>query len=324
MVKTELFVHYAHMLKTYFPELIMIFSLVAIFISCGIFARQRQVQNWLRSNLEFYGLTKYYLGLIRLTAAITLIIGLTTIYATQIERKVIVINDTTVQAGMEARVVVLADIHLGIWKNKSFLDRVVDQVNQIPDVDVILIPGDLTYNPQSKDLESILSPLGRLKAPAVYAFGNHDVQHPGPDIKDELVRVLKQNKVIVLENQFDRQLSSRFDVYGVGDLWADENNVQALNDNSTPKPVIVVAHNPELFETIRPSQPAAIFTGHTHCGQIRIPFVYQHFLPDSGQYDKGLYKQDNRTMYISCGLGEVGLPMRLLNPPVIDVVNLKL
>ena len=67
------------------------------------------------------------------------------------------------------------------------------------------------------------------------------------------------------------------------------------------------------------------FAGHTHCGQVRIPFLYKYALASvkSGYWDNGPYDLGEKgTLVVTCGLGESGLPIRLFNRPEIMVVDL--
>jgi len=57
--------------------------------------------------------------------------------------------------------------------------------------------------------------------------------------------------------------------------------------------------------------------GHTHGGQIRIPYLYKKVIPVRGDvlWDQGLYSFKNEKVFVTSGIGEIGLPMRFLIPP---------
>ena len=71
-----------------------------------------------------------------------------------------------------------------------------------------------------------------------------------------------------------------------------------------------------------------MLAGHTHGGQIRIPLLYKHMIPTRWPFDKGLYIYPSRTggrlVYVTPGTGMVGLPMRFLMPPRIDILTVHL
>ncbi|MDZ4133362.1 MAG: metallophosphoesterase, partial [Dethiobacteria bacterium] len=69
-----------------------------------------------------------------------------------------------------------------------------------------------------------------------------------------------------------------------------------------------------------------VLVGHTHGGQIRLPFIGALFVPGQGffpQYDYGLYSSGDTTMIINAGLGESGLPIRINMQPEIVLITLE-
>jgi uncharacterized protein len=89
---------------------------------------------------------------------------------------------------------------------------------------------------------------------------------------------------------------------------------------------ILITHRPELFDLYAENNMDLVFAGHTHGGQIRIPFVGGVVAPDQGwfpKYTSGKYTQEASTMYVSRGLGNSIIPVRVNNRPEIVVVRLK-
>ncbi|MDF2804609.1 MAG: phosphoesterase, partial [Anaerocolumna sp.] len=69
-----------------------------------------------------------------------------------------------------------------------------------------------------------------------------------------------------------------------------------------------------------------VFSGHAHGGQFRIPFIGGLVAPDQGflpKYTSGRYDKNNTVMYVSRGLGNSIIPIRIFNRPEIVVVKLK-
>ena len=65
-------------------------------------------------------------------------------------------------------------------------------------------------------------------------------------------------------------------------------------------------------------------SGHSHGGQVRVPFVPPLFLPELAQkYIWGLYKIGGLTLYTNPGLGTVGVPVRINCPPEITLLTLR-
>jgi uncharacterized protein len=87
---------------------------------------------------------------------------------------------------------------------------------------------------------------------------------------------------------------------------------------------LLLTHRPELFDLYTENNMDLVFAGHTHGGQIRIPFVGGVVAPDQGwfpKYTSGRYIQDDSTMFVSRGLGNSIIPVRISNRPEILVVR---
>jgi predicted MPP superfamily phosphohydrolase len=66
-----------------------------------------------------------------------------------------------------------------------------------------------------------------------------------------------------------------------------------------------------------------MLSGHSHGGQIRLPFVGPMVLPPMGRrYYEGLYRFKGMQLYVNRGIGTVGVPFRLNCPPEITVLTL--
>ena len=97
---------------------------------------------------------------------------------------------------------------------------------------------------------------------------------------------------------------------------------------STPDELhIVLAHEPQyLEEEYVLSSPDLIITGHAHGGQVRLPFIGGLVAPDQGflpEYTAGEYKSGDTAMYVSRGLGNSVIPLRVFNYPEINVLNIQ-
>lgn len=244
------------------------------------------------------------------------------------------------------KIAVISDTHLGKFKDEKYMQKVVDKINTVKSLDFVLIPGDWTLEPEIKDLEKLFSPLKNIRVPIYGVLGNHDLQQPGPRVKDELESALKVNNVILVDKSFVEL--ETITIAGVGDRWAKEDDSQFLVKTNDSKPLLVLAHNPdstrEYPDFLNPTKEILTVTGHTHCGQVRIPYLYKMALPvENGYFDKGFYSMYgdfkvarqvdvsiiiegvslNKMLFITCGVGEVGLPIRLFNPPAVDVIEIK-
>lgn len=145
--------------------------------------------------------------------------GLFFIWIRFIERFWVVVNEIDLNRGWDTEVVLIADMHLGVYKSGKYLDRVVRKINQLENIDAVLIAGDLTYEPKNQSiagLKKLTKALSDSKYPVFAVMGNHDVSRPGPVIKQKLIKALAQNKVTVLENQRANMPNSEIQVLGLG------------------------------------------------------------------------------------------------------------
>jgi len=274
------------------------------------------------------------------------------IYARFIERNLIFINKHTIKIGFNAKIVVISDLHLGVyWKNKYFLKRIVKKINSIKNIDAVVIPGDFTYDPR-KSLDKLFDPLKEIKVPIFAVLWNHDndwlpIQNELQKIREkrkELQKALEKNDVIFLQNTSSIIKNKNIKILWLWDNWAWEDDVSKIDNFSEDDNLIVITHNPDTTMKYNSSIPDLTIAGHTHGGQIRLPFLYKKAIPCIYDFDKWLHrlvpwiasftsiKNKKNVLYtkhhywlvfVSSWVGEVGLPMRLGIPPVIDVLELK-
>lgn len=255
-----------------------------------------------------------------------LVPGLIFVWARFIEPQMIRVQETRLAGtGIEARIALISDIHLGVYKDRAFLDRVVDRLSTLQ-VDAVAIAGDFTYEPRDRAFDVLFSPLARLDMPVYAVLGNHDQQAPGPDIDTALRAGLRANGVRVIEGGIVEADGYRW--AGLGDRWARRDDPDFLDQARSQLPTLVLAHNPDSASGLSASGTALVLAGHTHGGQLRIPGLYRHVIPSALGFDRGEASTPGRDgrpvrVFTTAGLGEVGLPLRLFNPPVIDVLELQ-
>ncbi len=241
-----------------------------------------------------------------------------------IEPQRIQVTETTVDIGIDSRVVLISDLHLWVFKDWVFLQKVVNQINRLEDIDMVLIAGDFTFEPtRDQQLDELFAPLRDLNVPIYAVLGNHDVEQPWPDIRKELIQALEKNNVTLLNNDIIK-LQKYFLVW-LGDHVNAEDEVWLLNDFSPLNKVIVLTHNPDTTLDYINHNADVTLVGHTHCGQIRIPFIFnaikKFVIPVEGNFDRGLTHEKYTDLFITCGVGEDWLPMRWNNKPTIDVIS---
>jgi uncharacterized protein len=267
---------------------------------------------------------------VSLVVACGLLLG---IWGNSFERFDLKVNTQQVNLGFKTKVALFSDIHIGRFKDKNWVEKVINETNKIENLDAVLVAGDWTYWPKDISKEGFLQDFAALKNsryPIYAVMGNHDVEKPGPKLRVELESALVE---LGVKNVDDKYVDfPNWRLVGVEDLWSDQYVGLVENNLSKSKPNIALTHQPDVVRdynklTIKPN---LTLTGHTHCGQVRIPYLYKFALPtidaffDKGWVELGWGEVPTMTskLFISCGVGEVGLPIRLFNPPTVDVLEI--
>jgi hypothetical protein len=226
------------------------------------------------------------------------------------------------------RVAVLADLHVGSpWNGVDNLARVIERTKKAG-ADVILLTGDYvvtdvvggTFVPP----ETIADALRALHPPlGVYAvLGNHDCWLDAPRVRTAFERV----GIPVLDDTA-REIdpSRRLWLAGIGDFWEERHDVRAaLADVPDDAVVLVFTHNPDVFPNV-PDRVALTIAGHTHGGQVALPFVGRPIVPSKygERYAIGHVVEDRRHLFVSPGIGTSLVPVRFRVPPEISVLTLR-
>ncbi|HUD88554.1 MAG TPA: metallophosphoesterase [Xanthobacteraceae bacterium] len=275
-------------------------------------------------------------GLIGLSATSTVV------YAGAIEPEGLVVtryalNPSGWPAGRKLAMTVIADLHAGEPDMPlHHVRRVIDTALSLRS-DIVLLLGDFKawYRFKTEQMPDELwsAELARLNAPlGVWAIlGNHDWWHGLAGIR----RALADAGIPVLEN--DAVLlgapGERFWLAGIGDQMAHpighgqfrgvDDLPLTLSRVQTDDPIVLMVHEPDIFLKV-PPRVALTLAGHTHGGQIRVPFIWPHFVPSryGTRFAYGHIVEDDRHMIVSGGLGTSIIPARLGVPPEILHIEL--
>jgi uncharacterized protein len=227
------------------------------------------------------------------------------------------------------RVVAIADLHAGGQHvDSANIDRLVAEANALaPDLIVLLgdyvIEGVVLGKPMSP--EEIARHLASLHAPlGVFAvLGNHDWDAGG----DVVRRALEDVGIVVLDNH-------AVPLSGTADrVW-----LAGIADDSTRRPdprvtfatipdgvtVITLTHDPGIFPEV-PARSALTLAGHTHGGQVAVPFFGALYVPGRAplRYARGHIHEKGEDLFVSSGIGTSMVPMRFAVPPEIVLLTLR-
>lgn len=275
-------------------------------------------------------------GRARFAAATALLVTLPLAWSRFVEPQLLFVHEETIilpgarETSPSIRIALFADTHLGVFANARPMDTIVQRINA-EKVDAIFLAGDLSYHPETDKIPELFSAMGDFNAPFYAVLGNHDVGYPGNDLTDSLMIALGEAGALIPQNRaIETELAGhRIIVAGASDLWQRRQDFSFSASLPEGVPVLLLTHNPDTALYV-PDDFAydLMLAGHTHGGQVRIPYFVKFIIPTIWKFDRELqvYPSEggDRLVYITTGTGMVGVPMRFNMPPRIDVLTIHL
>ncbi|MDX2119400.1 MAG: metallophosphoesterase [Planctomycetota bacterium] len=237
------------------------------------------------------------------------------------------------------RLVQISDTHLGRFIPASFISEAVSKAIELRP-DVVVLTGDYVFGGAEFIARAVplFAPLiaNLPGVPVLGVLGNHDWYADGPRIRRELeaigVRMLDNTRVYL--DARTRHVSELYSgtpslcVAGVGDYWTDRVDLRAALDGvPADVPRLLLSHNPDVAEYPLPQSAVRVdlmLSGHTHGGQVRLPWLGARFVPSQyGQkYAGGLVQGPACPVVISRGVGMSVTPVRFRVPPEVVEITL--
>lgn len=224
------------------------------------------------------------------------------------------------------KIAVVADFHLRPWKEESWVQKVVDQLQQ-EEFDFVVIPGDFLSG-SAKKYADFFRPLKQIQKPVYFVLGNHDYKLNRKWRREgaELLRnKLRQFELLELKNSADFLEKQKTWLIGVEDNYFGFDDLE-LAQKDVPKnsPKILLAHSPDIVDKFQEDESLdLIISGHTHCGQVRLPFLgaLPYTIPTMNGKALEKHWYPDEKIFITCGVGESGPRARFLNPPEIVILE---
>lgn len=227
------------------------------------------------------------------------------------------------------RVVFFTDTHFGKYYDVAHAKKLVEKINATKP-DIVIFGGDLIDNyardHDNMDWQYLKAELQKIdvKIGKYAVWGNHDYGGGAKRIYEDFITScgfqLLNNESVELENYGIKLFG--YDDYLMG--WSDPSLYKIESDLFN----IIIAHEPIVSQFIESKSDNFMLSGHTHGGQVTIPFITHKFLPEgSGQFTQGLYTAKeihtdvSLKMYTSSGIGMTRYPLRFLNIPEIIQID---
>jgi uncharacterized protein len=237
------------------------------------------------------------------------------------------------------RIVIVTDVHAcRPWMPPERIRSIVERANAL-NGDIIVVLGDYVSGIGDRlrggrvaaaewgaALSDLRAPLG------VHAIlGNHDWWSDPEAVKAALAEAgipVYQNRAVKIEGATPFWLAGTDSMVahplGHGRFRGADDLPGTLAQITDDTPAILMAHEPDLFVQV-PDRFAVTLSGHTHGGQVWLPFIGRPIIPSAyGQrFAYGHIREEGRDLIVSAGLGCSIAPVRLGVPPEITVVTLR-
>lgn len=232
------------------------------------------------------------------------------------------LNETTLEIGINTTIVHISDTH---FRDEISLERyqqtIEDINNQAPQI--LLFTGDMFEidDPSEDVVEQATEFFNSFQADYKFAvLGNHDYD---TEMKRLLVQsILETTGFTVLVNQQDVITINDqiINIIGLDDLsFGDTDYQTVLETTQNYEYNLVLSHEPDTFDEVHPYSVQAMFSGHSHGGQIRVPWIGPIVkVPGATTYSERFYTKNNTQLRVSFGLGQSLINIRFYNPPQME------
>lgn len=245
-----------------------------------------------------------------------------------VDKEWIEVTRTKVQVprwyGSGLRAAVISDVHLN---GQDDVDRALRAVELAADEypDVLLLPGDFISGSGTDFillLRQFLAGIKPYKIPSFASMGNHDANTGQPYW---IIKEFNDSMTTMLINDFIE--FKEVVIAGLDDaIWGRPQPEALFGGGFRPypkdKPTILMCHEPDYAAELD-FGIALVVSGHTHGGQVCMPFGLPFHLPKLGKnFVSGWYPDEKTPMYVTRGIGMVGLPMRAFCRPEVAILDI--
>lgn len=225
------------------------------------------------------------------------------------------------------KIVHFSDLHYKRIITKKRIKELIDEINLI-NPDIVVFTGDIIDSDSDitdsdirylkETLSSINSKYGKYSV-----LGNHDYS-----IKIDIIReIYLDSDFILLENKYDIIYSKNNQKLYIGGISTCEYSDNIINDLTIDEEIykILLLHEPDFIDDFTSLNVDLALAGHSHNGQINIPYLKKLFVPiNAKKYYDEYYKVNNTEFYISNGLGVSRYNFRLFNTPSINFYRINI
>lgn len=258
--------------------------------------------------------------------------GGTYYYAREMEPSMLTIHQTALSSSKipasfnDFTILQFSDTHVGFQYTLDQLNELVTNINKRAP-DLIVFTGDLVDKPDQFNWHGeLVSVLSRLEAPygKYWIYGNHDHGGYGTEIVKEKMEEagfsLLMNEHTIITKETDSVILAGLDDVMLGNPDTEE----ALFGISENIFTLLLVHEPDYADIVKEYPVDVQLSGHSHGGQVRIPFIGHIYTPAFAEkYVDGHYQVTSSfQLFVSRGIGTTRLPYRFLCKPEMTIYNL--
>ncbi len=221
------------------------------------------------------------------------------------------------------RISFLTDTHVASFHRRAFFREVVAQSNRF-DPDLVLLGGDfVTFERHIPLMAELLLTDLQARDGRYAVLGNHDYWANA----DGVVAAMTARGVRFIVNRSIalRRGEDVLSLVGIDELYRGEPDIDGAFLRAAPNvPCIGLTHHPDMVEHLDGRRVDLLLCGHTHGGQIRLPFFGSIVVPSrhEGRYAAGFHRAGSVLMYVSRGIGAIP-PLRILCKPEVATFTLR-
>jgi predicted MPP superfamily phosphohydrolase len=260
------------------------------------------------------------------------------IYTHKIEPNKLVINEYKVESKNlpkhfhGIKLVHFTDLHYGTTIKEKQLKKIIKKINNI-EPDIVVFTGDLIDRKvtlTTKITNELINELKKIKVTVgKYAVtGNHDELFPAYN------NIITKSGFSLLDNDYELIYYKDYEpilISGLNTNDIDINKAMVYLNNKDDENIdkelvnykIVIMHMPDYIKDLKENNIDLVLAGHSHNGQVRIPFIGALLKPIGAKtYYEPYYKIKSTDFFISSGLGTSVLELRMFNKPSFNLYRL--
>jgi uncharacterized protein len=229
------------------------------------------------------------------------------------------------------KILFFSDLHYNNFIDEERTKKIITAINSV-NAETVIFGGDLFDHPSEFTITDsvktqLINLLNNIQAPygKFAVLGNHDYE--SAKITESVTNTLVQGNFEVLTNQSIRLHKNSEEFINLIGIDSMSLGVPAITTafagTTTDQFNLVVTHAPDLFDQLLTSNADLVLSGHSHGGQVRLPFLSSVYQPYGAEkYIAGKYYESNILMDISNGVGTTKIDVRFNAPAEIIVYRL--